>query len=232
LAALARNPEEDPADFFSIAGTNRLVYRSIELPPTNNGDPPMKRLAVLTVLIAALGSLARPARAADTYKVDPVHSFVLFRAHHAGAGYVWGRFNDPAGTFVLDEADVTKSNFSGEIQVANIDTHNEQRDTHLKSPDFFDAKQFPTITFKSTAVARGDAPNTIKVTGDLSMHGVTKSITVPVELTGKGQFPPGTARAGIEVTFTVKMSDYKIKGLPGAVGDEIRVIVALEGIKQ
>ena len=133
---------------------------------------------------------------------------------------------------MLDEADPTKSTFTAEIPVANVDTHNAQRDAHLKSPDFFNAKQYPTITFKSTAVKKGDAPNTLQVTGNLTMHGVTKPLTVPVELTGKGQFPPGTQRAGVEATFVVKMSDFQIKGLPGAVGDEIRVIVALEGVKQ
>ena len=74
-------------------------------------------------------------------------------------------------------------------------------------------------------------PNTLQVTGNLAMHGVTKPITVPVELTGKGQFPPGVQRAGVEATFVVKLSDFQIKGLPGAVSDDIKVIVALEGVK-
>jgi polyisoprenoid-binding protein YceI len=171
------------------------------------------------------------ARAGDTYKADPVHSAVVFRAHHAGIGYVWGRFNDPSGTLVLDEADPMKSTFAVEIPVANVDTHNDKRDAHLKSPDFFNAKQYPTIKFQSTAVKKGEG-NVLQVTGNLTMHGVTKPITVPVELTGKGQFPPGTARAGVEATFVVKMSDFEIKGLPGAVGDEIKVVVAMEGVKQ
>jgi len=187
---------------------------------------------VLLILLGAPLTLAVPTRAADTYKADPVHSSAVFRAHHAGAAYVWGRFNDPTGTFVVDEADPTRSSFTGEIQVANVDTHNDKRDAHLKSPDFFNARQYPTITFKSTSVKKGDAPNVLQVTGNLTMHGVTKPVTVPVELTGKGQFPPGTQRAGIEATFNVKMSDFEIKGLPGVVSDEIKVIVALEGVKQ
>ena len=191
----------------------------------------MNKLTLLVLLGAVLG-LSVPTRAADTYRADPVHSSTVFRAHHAGAGYVWGRFNDPAGTFMLDEADPTKSTFTVEIPVANVDTHNAQRDAHLKSPDFFNAKQYPTITFKSTSVKKGNAPNTLQVTGNLTMHGVTKPITVPVELTGKGQFPPGTQRAGVEATFVVKLSDFQIKGLPGVVSDEIKVVVALEGVKQ
>jgi polyisoprenoid-binding protein YceI len=186
----------------------------------------------LVLLSLALISAAANARAGDTYKADPVHSSAVFRAHHANAGYVWGRFNDPSGTFILDDADPTKCTFAGEIKVNNVDTHNDQRDTHLKSPTFFDAQKYPTITFKSTSVKKGDAPNILQVTGDLTMHGVTKSITVPIELTGKGQFPPGTDRAGIEATFAVKLSDYQIVGLPGAVGDEIKIVVAMEGVKQ
>ncbi len=190
----------------------------------------MKLLAAAGVLCATVAFAVQPG-AAETYKVDPVHSSVLFRAKHAGASYVWGRFNDPSGTFVLDKADPTKSSFSGEIRVANVDTHNEKRDAHLKSPDFFNAKQYPTITFKSTSVAKGEG-NFLEVTGHLQMHGVTRSVTVPVELTGTGEFPPGTKRAGLEATFVVKMSDFEIKGLPGAVSDEIKVIIAVEGVKQ
>ncbi len=188
----------------------------------------MKRLA-LVALVAILG-LAAQLRAGDSYKADPVHSSVIFAVRHAGAGNVWGRFNDPTGSFVLDEADPTKSTFTVEIPVANIDTHNEQRDTHLKSPAFFDAEKYPTITFKSTSVAKGK-DNVLDVTGTLDMHGETKTITIPVELLGKGEFPPGTQRFGVEAQFKVKKSDYKIIGVPG-VGDEIRVIVAIEGTKQ
>src|SRR4051812_16567407 len=184
-----------------------------------------------SALILAILCLAASARAADTYKGDPVRSSVVFRSHHAGAGYVWGRFNDPTGTITLDDADPTKDTFTVEIPAANVDTHNDKRDAHLKSPDFFNAKQYPTIVFKSKSVAKGDG-NTLQVTGDLTMHGVTKSVTVPVELAGKGEFPPGMKRAGVEATFVVKLSDYEIKGLPGVVGDEIKVIVALEGVKQ
>ena len=191
------------------------------------------KLASLALVLAA--TLAGRALAADEYKVDPVHAMVLFRIQHAGIGYVHGRFNDPTGSFTLDEADPTKSTFNVEVQVANVDTHNDKRDAHLKSPDFFNAKQYPTITFKSTSVKKGAAPNTLDVTGDLTLHGVTRSITVQVELTGKGQFPPGAYRAGLETTFTVKRTDYDIKGIPAmpnAVGDDVRLTVAIEGVKQ
>ena len=186
---------------------------------------------LFNVAVVVFMSLAAPALAADTYKVDPVHSMAIFRSDHANVGHVWGRFNEPTGTFVYDAADPTKSTFEIELTVDKIDTNNEKRDGHLKSPDFFNAKQYPTITFKSTSVSKGDG-DALNVTGDLTMHGVTKQITIPVEVLGTGEFPPGTTRTGLEAKFPVKMSEYEIKGLPGAVGDEIHVIVAVEGIKQ
>jgi polyisoprenoid-binding protein YceI len=188
-----------------------------------------------TAALALVLILTGQALAADEYKVDPMHAMVLFRIQHAGIGYVHGRFNDPSGSFTLDEADPSKSKFNVEVQVANVDTHNDKRDAHLKSPDFFNAKQYPTITFKSTSVKKGASANTLDVTGDLTLHGVTKSVTVPVELTGKGQFPPGAYRAGVETTFTIKRTDYDIKGIPAmptAVGEDVRLTVALEGVKQ
>ena len=172
---------------------------------------------------------AAAAFAGDAYKVDPVHSFVFFTAHHAGAGYSGGRFNAFGGDFTID-ADPAKSTFAVEIKIDSVDTANEKRDSHLKSPDWFNAKQYPTIAFKSTAVEKVDDTH-LKVTGDLTLHGTTKSINFPLELTGQGEFPPGTKRYGVRSAFTVKMSEYGIKGMPGAVGDEIELMVSLEGTK-
>lgn len=177
--------------------------------------------------LAALLSTAALTFAADTYKIDPVHSTVIFGAHHAGAGYSFGRFNGQSGSFTLDGAN---SKFDVEIKVDTVDSANAKRDEHLKSADFFNAKQYPTITFKSTKVEKTD-DTTLSVTGDLTLHGVTKAITFPLKLTGTGEFPAGTKRAGVLAEFAVKMSDYGIKGIPGAVGDEIKLIVSFEGTK-
>ena len=190
----------------------------------------MKRFTSIVAVLAAM-VLSAQAWGADKYVVDQVHSSSVFRIKHANAAYFWGMFNAPGGSFVLDEGDLTKSSFTVEITVNNVMTGNEKRDAHLKSPDFFNAKQYPTITFKSTAVKKRDG-NQLEVTGDLTMHGVTKSITAPVELTGKGEFPAGKVRAGIEATFTVKMTDFAMKGMPGALSDEVRVVVSLEGMKE
>jgi polyisoprenoid-binding protein YceI len=168
--------------------------------------------------------------AADTYKVDPVHSFALFSVHHFNAGNVWGRFNEPAGQFALDPADPTKDSFQVELKLAKLDTANARRDSDLRGPDWFSARQFPTITFKSASVKKGEGSN-VEVTGDLTTHGVTKSVVVAVEITGIAKDPFGNTRAGIQGTVTVKRGDFGMKAMPGAVGDEVRLIVALEGTK-
>ena len=186
-------------------------------------------VSVVAFALAAMISIS--AVAADNYKVDTVHSSVVFRIKHANASYFWGRINDPAGSFTLDEADPGKSSFTVELQAAKVDTANERRDNHLRSPDFFNAKQYPNITFKSTSVKKLEE-NKLEVTGDLTLHGQTKPVTAVVELVGKGEFPKGTTRAGVEATINVKMSDFGIKGMPGALGDDVRIVAGLEGTKQ
>ncbi len=195
----------------------------------------MKRFLGMAVSVAAFLAVAAQARGAETYKVDPVHASVVFRAVHVNIAPFYGRFNAVGGTFSIDEADPTKSSFHFEVQAASVDTQQQKRDDHLKGPDFFNAKQYPTITFKSTAVKKSERTNVLDVTGDLTFHGVTKRITVPVEITGKGEFPKGTPRVGIESVFSVKMSDHDVKGIPGmpgAIGDEVRLMFAVEGTKQ
>ncbi|MDB5326139.1 MAG: hypothetical protein JWM57_1708 [Phycisphaerales bacterium] len=189
----------------------------------------MRKLSFLAAVLATT-ALATSASvfAADSFKVDPVHSSVIFSAHHAGAGYVFGRFNEVSGTFTLDTADYTKSTVEAEVKTDSVDTNNDKRNAHLKSPDWFNSKQYPAITFKSTAVEKTD-DTTLKVTGDLTLHGVTKSVSFPLQLTGRGEFPAGTKRAGVLAEVKVNMSDYGIKGMPGAVGDEIKLTVAFEG---
>ena len=181
------------------------------------------------VLLAV--SLLTPAFAiaADNYKVDSVHATVIFKVSHLNVGNAYGRFNEPTGTVVLDKENPSNSSFTFEIDVNKIDTASEKRDQHLKNPDFFDAKQFPTITFKSTKVeASGDD---FKVTGDLTLHGVTKSITVNVKKTGESQTQMGY-RTGWEAHHDLKRSEFGMTGLQGAVGDDVHLIISYEAIKQ
>lgn len=186
------------------------------------------RHSILGLVLVAFLAAAPAVHAADKYKIDPEHATVIFRIDHLGLGDAYGRFNDPTGVVVLDSSDPSKSSFNFEVQTANVDTHNEKRDAHLRSPDFFDAKQFPVITFKSTNVkADGDK---FQVTGDLTMHGVTKQITVPITKTGEGKDPWGGYRTGWKATADLKRSDFGIKGVAG-VGDAVHLIISFEAVK-
>jgi polyisoprenoid-binding protein YceI len=192
-----------------------------------SGVSPMHRLARFAVLLS-LGFFA-PLAGAQTFKGDPVHSFVIFRIKHLNASYSYGRFNATEGQFTLDANDPTKSSFNFTVKADSLDTGNAQRDGHLKSPDFLNTKQYPTISFKSTA-AKKVADNKLEVTGDLSLHGVTKSITVPIELTGTGEMR-GKVVAGIEAVFEIKRTDFDMNKMVGMVGDDVRLVVSLEGTK-
>ncbi len=178
-------------------------------------------------LLMGLPSLAT----AETYKVDAVHSSFIFRAKHFGAGYFYGRFNDATGSIVVDDANPAKSSVEVEVKVDTVDTHDPKRDQHLKSPDFFNAKQFPVITFKSKQVKKS-GKDTYEVTGDFTLHGVTRPVTAKVTRTGAGKDPFGKYRIGFETTFTIKRSDFGMKFMIGPVGDEIRMIVSIEGVRQ
>jgi polyisoprenoid-binding protein YceI len=188
------------------------------------------RLRHLFVSLVAVGLLsASLARAADNYKVDSVHSTVVFKVSHLGVSNFYGRFTEPTGTLSVDSADPSKSSFNVEIQAEKVETAAAKRDAHLKSPDFFDAKQFPTITFKSTAVkGSGDK---LEVTGDLTLHGVTKSITVPLVKTGEKDTGKMGYRTGWEATFDLKRSDFGMTNMVGPVGDDVHLIVSLEAVK-
>jgi polyisoprenoid-binding protein YceI len=180
-------------------------------------------------LVTLLSLLPAAALAADTYKLDPVHSMVIFQISHMEVSNTFGRFNEPNGTFVLDD-DASKISFDITVDAAKVDTNNAQRDTHLKSDSFFSVKQFPTITFKSSAVKKtGD--KTFDVTGDLTLHGVTKTITIPLTEIGAGKTQAGE-RAGFTTTFSIKRSDYGMTFMVGPVGDDVTLMVGIEGVKQ
>ena len=134
------------------------------------------------------------------------------------------------GTVVFDQADPSKSSVDLTIPVESVDTKNEKRDQHLKSADFFNAKQFPVMTFKSTKVeGSGD---TYKVTGDLTLHGVTKPLTLEIKKGGEAKGMEGEIRGGGETKFAIKRSDYGMNFMQGPLGDEINIVVSLEGVKQ
>jgi polyisoprenoid-binding protein YceI len=171
-----------------------------------------------------LSAVEPRAAAAETYNVDAVHSTVLFRVKHMNTSYSWGRFNDIAGTVTLDDP---SPSLEVRVQVDSVDTGNTKRDAHLKAPDFFSAKQYPTIAFKSTKVTKVDDAH-YDVDGTLTLHGVTKPITVKLERTGAGKGPMGGTITGVATEFKIKRSDYGMKFMLAGASDDVLVIVALE----
>jgi polyisoprenoid-binding protein YceI len=193
----------------------------------------MRRLAVA---LALAGLAASPALAADTWTVDKAHSETSFQIRHMMAK-VRGSFNDFSGTIVADAAKPESSTVEFTIKTASIDTNNEGRDKHLRSADFFDAEKFPEITFKSTkVVAKGK--DKFDVTGPLTMHGVTKEVTLPVTFLGTQKDPQGNDKAGFEISATLNRKDYGIvynRALDAGgfvLGDEVWVSVNLETNKK
>jgi polyisoprenoid-binding protein YceI len=169
-------------------------------------------------------ALAKP----GTYKLDPVHSFALFKVRHFDVGYVHGEFNDLSGTFKVDP-DPTKSSVEISLKVDSIDTKDPKRDAHLKSPDFFNAAQFPAITFKSSRVAAPGADGWADVAGDLTIRGKSRPVTLQVRPVGAGVDPMKTYRAGFEARGTINRMDYDVAFMPGAIGDQVELTLSAEG---
>ncbi len=171
-----------------------------------------------------------PARAADEFAVDPMHSGVNFKISHLGLSWIHGRFDNYSGSFTLDGADPGKSSFTLTIKTESIDTNNSKRDDHLRSPDFFNAKQFPAITFKSTAVK--PAKDGYEVTGDLTLHGVTKPVTFTLLGGRKAEFPKGVQRTGFSTELVLKRSEFGMTKFGEMLGDDVHVAVSFEGTKK
>jgi polyisoprenoid-binding protein YceI len=185
------------------------------------------RSLALATLVVALGSATL---AADTFTVDPVHSSVSFMTSHAGISYIHGRFNDYSGTFVIDSADPSKSSFSLTVKIDSVDTNNQKRDEHLRAPDYFNAKQFPTMTFQSSQVK--PVSDGYEVAGDLTLHGITKPLTLTLKGGKMAEFPKGKQRIGFTTEPVIKRSEFDVKaGIP-AIGDEVFVNIAVEAVKE
>lgn len=149
-----------------------------------------------------------PATTTGTYEIDPTHSRIGFVARHAMVTKVRGSFNEFTGSGYLDAADPTASHLELTIETASIDTRNADRDAHLRSNDFFDMETFPQIHFASTAVEQTD--ETFRVTGDLTIKGVTKPVVVDFEYTGAAVDPYGNHRLGLEGSTTINRKDWGV----------------------
>jgi polyisoprenoid-binding protein YceI len=196
----------------------------------------VSRLTQLLLASAAFVALtAASARAAvETYEIDPSHSSVGFSIRHF-VSKVPGRFTKFAGSITVDRDNLEKSSVNARIEIASVDTAEPDRDTHLKSPDFFDAAKHPAMTFASTAWKK-TGTDTFDVTGDLTIKGIKKPVVLKVTLLGFGPGMGGAQLSGWEGTTTIKKSDFDLKGpamLGAVLGDDVTITIAVEaGLKK
>jgi polyisoprenoid-binding protein YceI len=171
-----------------------------------------------------------PDKAAGTYKVDRVHSSCQFRVEHLAASMFWGRFDDVNGTIAYTPGSSGSLEFDIRIPVASVHGGDEKLDNHLRGPDFFNAKEFPEMTFKSTKATPAGG-KMWKVEGDLTLLGVTKPVTAMIEWIGFSE-PRGKKLIGFEASFTITRSDFGMDYQvdQGGLGDEVSIIVGLEAV--
>ena len=190
---------------------------------------------VLAVLVAASALAAPPKTEPVIWKIDPNHSELTFRVRHF-VTKVPGTFRTWDGTITADPANLAGGSVEVTVQTASIDTKNERRDTHLKSPDFFAADSFPTLTFKSSRVEVSGSE--LKLTGDLTMRGVTKPVVFTGEYTGLfGKPEPKQQRIGFEARTKVNRLDWGIKYnrlIEGSnfLGDDVEITITIEAVRQ
>lgn len=181
-------------------------------------------------LASALALVTAPAFAA-TYTLDPGHTQVVFSWNHFGYSNPTAQFRKIEGTLEFDAANPTKANVKVTIPLNSVNTNVEKLDEHLQAADFFDSAKYPDAVFKSTKVEKGTSENQLKVTGDLSLHGVTKPVVLDVTVAKVGEHPMRKApAAGFDATATIKRSDFGITTYVPMVSDDIKLRITSEAI--
>lgn len=189
--------------------------------------------------IASIIAMTLPvAASASTWSIDPDHSTVGFKVKHMMVSNVYGKFEKHAGVIELDDKDITKSKVQVTIDTNSVNTNVQKRDEHLRSADFFDVAKHPTMTFVSKKVAKA-GKDRLKVTGDLTLHGVTKQVVLDVEgPTKESKDPWGNIRKGVTATTKINRKDFGLvwNGVLEtggvAVGDEVTITLEIEAIRK
>lgn len=186
----------------------------------------------LAILLSAsfVLALASPLASAAEYKIDPSHSFVQFRTKHLGYSWLIGRFNDVEGSFSYDAAAAGSSAVNVTVKTSSLDSNHVKRDKHLRGEDFLDADKYPLATFTSTAYV-GDADGGT-ISGELSLHGVTKAVEFAVKKIGEGKDPWGGYRAGFEGVMSMTRADFGIDYNLGPSSEVLTLELFVEGIRQ
>jgi polyisoprenoid-binding protein YceI len=186
----------------------------------------IRRIALVTSLV-----LATPSLYATTYTLEPDYTQGVFRWNHLGFSTPAAQFAQGAGTLEFDPADPVKSSVKVTIALSSINTGVPALDEEFRSADFFNTAKFPTATFKSTKVDKGGAADQLKVTGDLSLHGVTKPVTLDVTVVKIGTNPrTGLPTVGFEATTTLKRSDFGLGAFVPQVSDEIQMHITSQAV--
>lgn len=192
----------------------------------------MKKTLGSIVLGASLALTGVSAQAAD-YAIDTQgqHAFINFKISHLGFSWLYGRFNDFEGTFSWDADAPEASRISVNIDPASVDSDHAERDKHLRSGDFLDVDTYPEASFVSTGVEALDNGR-LAVTGDLTLHGVTKEVVIDAAAVGEGDDPWGNYRAGFEGTTKIRLADFGINAQLGPKSEEVLLTLSVEGIRQ
>jgi len=183
----------------------------------------MNRLLVLAIL----GCSSLCAAETQTWQIDPMHTSSQFSVRHLGISTVRGVFQKTSGSVTYDPADPSKTQIDVTIDASSVDTRVQMRDNDLRSPHFLDAAKYPTITFKSKRTEAAGSGK-VKITGDLTIHGVTKEVVLDVDGPSAPMNAMGGMRMGAEATTKINRQDFGVSGAPGAVGDEIQITLDVE----
>lgn len=189
----------------------------------------LKQWTTAVITVAALNVLCVPVWSAE-YKIDPEHSFVQFRIQHLGYSWLYGRFNTISGEFSYDPAQPESSQILVEIDTASIDTNHAERDKHLREEDFLDVDTYPKAVFQSTQYVGDAEQGTLK--GRLTLHGVTRPITIELEKVGEGKDPWGGYRAGFVGKTTLTRKDFGVDYDLGAASETVQLELGIEGIRE
>ncbi len=189
----------------------------------------MRGVLLLLSIFFLLSSFSRLASAAE-YEIDPGHSFVEFRIQHLGYSWLYGRFNTISGKFSYDAARPEVSRITLEIDVASVDTNHAERDKHLRGKKFLDVKRYPKAAFKSTKYT-GTAERGV-LEGILTLHGVSRPVSIDVQRVGEGADPWGGYRVGFIGTMTLTRSDFGISRDLGPASETMEMELGIEGVRK
>ena len=193
----------------------------------------MLKKSLLALAVSAVGVMSLPALA-DNYVIDTkgAHASVNFAIKHLGYSVLTGRFDTFSGDFSYDPAKPEASTVNVTIDTSSVNSNHAERDKHLRSPDFLNVEKFPKATFVSTKIVMGEDKGEFDIVGDLTLNGVTKSVTIDVSKVGEGKDPWGGYRAGFSGETEINLKDFNVKMDLGPASQTVKLALEVEGIKK